>query len=58
MNISRTVKGRIYSKMEKLGLLDLKDGQYIKVPIKLNRDTNNLRRNDYETSSYIQISGL
>jgi hypothetical protein len=49
MNISRTVKGRIYSKMEKLGLLDLKDGQYIKVPIKLNRDTNNLRRNDYET---------
>ena len=55
MNISRTVKGRIYSKMEKLGLLDLKDGQYIKVPIKLNRDTNNLRRNDYETNGCIQI---
>ena len=32
MNISRTVKGWIYSKMEKLGLLDLEDGEYIKVP--------------------------
>ena len=32
MDISRTVKGRIYSKMEKLGLLDLEDGEYIKVP--------------------------
>jgi hypothetical protein len=31
MNLKRTVKGRIYSKMQKLGLLDVKDGQYFKI---------------------------
>lgn len=45
MDIRRTVKGRIYSKMKKLGILDLEDEEYVKVlkepymPLSIERHT-------------------